>query len=338
MVSVHATGQAEPACNLEIGFFPIRVASLCVDTVIAFDLYLPPHPDRRPVLYREKNLPFTAEALARLDSSSVHELFVSSSQAGEYHRYVEANLRNVLADENLPVTERSGVLYSSAMHLARDLLADHRAGDTLARSTSLVENAVWFIFNQEEAVESLIKVTSYDYYTYTHSVDVLVFSVALAKALGFDETIIVELGNGAVLHDLGKCLIDPAILNQAGKLTAEQWAIMKFHPVYGYNILRSQGVGDGIILDVVRHHHEKRTGRGYPDGLTEDDLSPFTRMSAIADIFSALTTRRSYKDALSSFAALKLMQEEMMRELDARMFRAFVELLGHLQLQPMGVS
>jgi len=100
------------------------------------------------------------------------------------------------------------------------------------------------------------------------------------------------------------------------------------HPAYGHKILVEQGVDDQMVLDVVRHHHEKRNGVGYPDGLRGDGISFFTAVTTIADIFDALTTRRSYKDAMSSFDALRLMKEKMADELAPDLFKQFIVMIG----------
>jgi HD-GYP domain-containing protein (c-di-GMP phosphodiesterase class II) len=310
-------------------FFPIRVASLRVDTIADFDLFIQSHTSQVPVLYREKNLPFTEEDKRRLKENAVTQLYVSGHQAAQYRRYIETNLKSILADSEIPLQERSEVLYTSAMQVVKDVLAEPRAGEVLPRSKQMVENAVWFLFSQARAFENLLKVTSFDYYTYTHSVNVLVFSIGLARQMGYKEASVLDFGNGALLHDIGKCMIDPAILNFPGKLTSEQWEQIKLHPVYGYDILTGQGIRDGVLLDVTRHHHEKLTGKGYPDGLKRSEISIFVRISTIADIFDALTTRRIYKDALGSFDALKLMKAEMAAELDGGVFRSFVGMLGH---------
>jgi putative nucleotidyltransferase with HDIG domain len=310
-------------------FFPIYLTSLRIDTLIDFDLYIQNDPHRPPVLYRNRNLAFTEMDRFRLSENAVTQLYVPSDQEVAYYHYVEANLPSILTDPNVKMDERSEVLYHSAMHLVQELLDDPRSKSLLPRSKSMVQNSAGFIFNQEKALQHLIKVTSYDYYTYTRSVNVLVFSIALCKRLGYSENDIQAFGNGALLHDVGKSMIDPAILNTPGRLTKEQFEIVKQHPVFGENILRQQKVDTSGILDVVRHHHEKRTGKGYPDGLQEDQLSEFVRIITIADIFDALTTRRPYKDAMNTFEALKLMKDEMSGELDQRLFQAFVGMLGN---------
>ncbi|HPO14134.1 MAG TPA: HD-GYP domain-containing protein [Candidatus Hydrogenedentes bacterium] len=310
-------------------FFPIFLTSLRIDTLVDFDLYIQNDPKRPPVLYRNKNLAFTESDKQRLGENAVTQLFVPSEQEVAYFHYVEANLSAILSDANVKMDERSEVLYNSAMHLVQELLDDPRSKSLLPRSKSMVQHSAGFIFNQEKALQHLIKVTSYDYYTYTHSVNVLVFSIALCKRLGYSENEIHAFGNGALLHDVGKSMIDPAILNTPGKLTKEQFEIVKQHPVFGENILRQHKVDTPAILDVVRHHHEKRTGKGYPDGLPEEKLSEFVRISTIADIFDALTTRRPYKDAMGTFDALKLMKDIMAEELDQRLFQTFVGMMGN---------
>ncbi len=312
-----------------LGFFTIRVASLRVDTVVHFDLYVQSDALRIPVLYRARNLPFSEESKERLTTGGVSELFVPSEQAKEYRKYIESNLNAILADSDIPIEERSQVLHSSAAGLVRDVFREPRAGDVIRRSQTLVENAVGFAFGQKAAVEGLLRVTATDYYTYTHCVNVFVFGISLARRLGLDSSHAMEFGNGALLHDIGKCLIPLSVLNRPGKLTAEEWKQMQYHPVHGYNLLKSHGLKDGIILDVTRHHHEKCSGKGYPDGLPADEISVFARMSTICDIFDALTTRRAYKEALPSFEALRLMKTEMGHDLDRELFATFVEMLGN---------
>lgn len=131
-----------------------------------------------------------------------------------------------------------------------------------------------------------------------------------------------------MLHDIGKSRVSPEITNAPGKLTKEQWEEMRRHPEYGREILEELGVTDPMVLDVTLHHHEKLTGTGYPHGLWGDEVSKPVRVSTIADVFDALTTRRTYKAAMSAFAALRLMKEEMAKELDQDLFHAFVEMMG----------
>jgi len=312
------------------GFRRIYLSGLRVDTVTDFALYLRTRPGEVPVLFRERNLPFTEEVRQRLLDSKVDRLFIRSGQEDAYALYIERNLDYILKSPDVPTDEKAGMLYFSVQRLMAQVMTDARSGPLIQRSKHVVESTVDFMLTEKAAFEHLLEVVSYDYYTYTHSVNVFVFSLALAQRTWINEPARLRaFGDGVLLHDVGKSRIDPSIVNCRGKLTPEQWEIMKHHPVYGYEILTANRTIGPVGLDVVRHHHEKLRGAGYPDGLKGDQISRAVRICTIADVFDALTTRRTYKSALHSFPALKLMQDEMAKDLDPDLFRAFVELMGN---------
>ncbi len=311
-------------------FFAVPLTSLRLDTVTDFDMYLKSQSNQQPVLYRQKNLPFTEEARGRLTDNKVDNLWVRSDQESEYRKYVEAHLGDILNDDSVATEKKAEVLYTSAQGLVKDVFDEPRSMECIARSKELVKNTVQFMFKDSSAFSHLLKVTSFDYYTYTHSVNVFVFSVALAQRAYPDLGVSMEeFGEGALLHDIGKCRIGAEILNCKGKLSDEQWRIMKTHPGYGEEILGEHGTISDVALDIVRHHHEKLTGVGYPDSLEDEKISRCVRIVTIADIFDALTTKRSYKDALETFPALKIMKSEMSDQLDPYLFKVFVETLGN---------
>lgn len=310
-------------------FIPIALASLRVDTVTDFDLYLGLEVGQPPVLYRDKRLPFTEDVLGRLKESRVKELYIEASQESQYQQYIERNLQALLTDDHIELHEKADILYTSARGLVKEMLEKPTLPGGVKRCQGLVENAIHFVFGSPGAFEYLLRVTSFDYYTYTHSVNVFIYSIVLAQRVGLlDYTGMSEFGLGTLLHDIGKSRIDPAILRSKGALTEEQWRIVKCHPADGEEILKERdGVGD-TALDVVRHHHEKLDGSGYPDALANGGISGFARVVAIADIFDALTTRRTYRDALGSFPSLRTMREEMKGKIDDGYFRSFVGLMG----------
>ena len=172
-----------------------------------------------------------------------------------------------------------------------------------------------------------MNVTSYDYYTYTHCVDVTIYSLSLGKTLRLSKAELEDLGTSAILHDIGKSKIDYDIVNKKGRLTDEEFTAMKQHPVFGYDIALENGITDERILSGIRHHHEKLDGYGYPDKLKKEDLTMFAQIIAVADIFDALTTKRSYKEAFTSFDALMLMKKEMSTQLNEQILSNFIKLL-----------
>jgi putative nucleotidyltransferase with HDIG domain len=308
--------------------FPIPVAALRAEAVTSFDLYLPSQGSRPPVLYRGSNVVFLEKDRLRLADHGVTELLIPRDQSAAYQNYAERHLGALLGDESIPLSSRCKVMYATTQALVQSIFDDPRSGTVMPRTAAVVKDTMEFMTREKHALPQLMSVMSFDYYTYTHSVNVFTFSVMLAARLGHGGQELHRFGQGALLHDLGKTRIDTAILNCRGRLSDEQWAIMKEHPVWGHDMLRDLGVTDEIILDVTRHHHEKLNGTGYPDGLRGEQITPWARMTTVADIFDALTTQRSYKGAIRSFEALLFMREHMKDDLDPECFKEFVGLLG----------
>jgi len=311
-----------------MGFLSIPVHTLRVDMVTSFSLWLMARPGAPPVLYRGENLPFTEEVRQRLEAHGVTRLYVSNEDKELVRHYIERNMEALLSDPEVPVEERSELMYESAQSLVREAMEDPRSGKLVERSAEMVPHMVSFIYNQKHSFQCLLRVCSHDYYTYTHSVNVFTYCVALAQHLGFPEDEVRRFGIGALLHDIGKSNLPLDVINSPGQLTDEQWQLMRIHPVHGYDILVEQGMQDPIVLDVTRHHHEKLNGKGYPDRLEGDQISHWARITTIVDIFDALTTRRSYKEARHSFESLQFMRAHMADEIDLDLFRNFVALMG----------
>jgi len=309
-------------------YFTIAIDSLKSDLVTGFDLYLSPKTGTEPVLYREKSLPFDERIRERLRENKIPEFLVKNTDRKAWVEYSVAVLPEYLADSSKPVEERAGILYESAQGLVQELLTNPKSEDLVAQSREAAGGMVDFLAKESTSFYELMQLTSYDYYTYTHSVNVFVYSVSLARKLGKDGPELDEFAHGALMHDIGKRLIDNDITNAPGGLSEEQWQQMQMHPVHGFEILTQQGETSQIALDVTRHHHEKLNGRGYPDGLKGDEISEWARIATIADIFDALTTQRSYKDAMDTFPALQFMKEKMSEELDPHFFQTFVGLMA----------
>ncbi|RME27387.1 MAG: HD domain-containing protein, partial [Candidatus Zixiibacteriota bacterium] len=162
----------------------------------------------------------------------------------------------------------------------------------------------------------------------THSVNVCTFSIALAQQLGFkDETFLNELGIGALLHDIGKSRITDRILNKRSALTPIEFEIMKKHPAWGVEILKETNVIPEASYYPVLQHHERGDRRGYPQGLSLDEMHLYSRIVAIADSFDAMTTNRVYQKAMDSFPALKVLFS-LPGAYDQELLRAFAVLMG----------
>jgi HD-GYP domain-containing protein (c-di-GMP phosphodiesterase class II) len=127
---------------------------------------------------------------------------------------------------------------------------------------------------------------------------------------------------GALLHDVGKIVVPSSILNKPGRLTKEEWRIMKRHPQAGVDLLREIEF-PWDIRPMVRHHHEFWNGGGYPDGLAGEEIPRSARILCLADVFDALTTSRSYRGGMSVERALSIMRADVGKLFDPALFSVF---------------
>jgi putative two-component system response regulator len=188
----------------------------------------------------------------------------------------------------------------------QELLARTRSLLRIKEYTDALDNAETVLFSLAESIEAK------DPYTRGHCDRLSAYSVALAKSLGLSHDHQLALRRAGVIHDIGKIGVPETMLLKAGPLTAEEWTLMKQHPVIGERIcapLRSFR----LILPIIRHHHEKLDGSGYPDGLIGENIPLTARILQITDIYDALTTNRPYRGALPQNEALRIMREESKR-------------------------
>jgi len=311
-------------------FIPIHISSLRLDSLTGFDLYLQVHPDEPAVLYAQHNVPFTEMALRRLEENQIECLYINAKQVDRYRHYLEQNLREIVSDPSIHISDRTDILHMSAQGLVKEILEDPGIEKGVDRSKEIIQSTVTFILTQRSALRQLIQAASVDYFTYTHSVNGAVYGIALAQRAGYsDESILRDFGSGMLLRDVGMSQIDKSITEARGRLNATQFEIIKQHPILGEEILKELGGLSKLALGVVRHHHEKLDGSGYPDGLRGRKINNLVRIASIADIFDAITTKRPHRRARSSYDALRLMHNEMAKELDTDLLRVFIDVMGN---------
>jgi HD-GYP domain-containing protein (c-di-GMP phosphodiesterase class II) len=190
----------------------------------------------------------------------------------------------------------------------------------------VVSDLVDTILVDNFTLKSLLVIASHDYYTHTHSINVAIYALSLGSFLGLQKETLAELGEAALLHDLGKSKIDPAIINKNGKLTDKEFKEVQKHSDLGYAVGLKLGIKNKNVLDGIRHHHEKMDGSGYPLGLKGKEIPLFARIIGACDIFDALTSRRSYKEPMTTFETLKLMKTTMKEHLDVRLLDKMISM------------
>jgi len=191
----------------------------------------------------------------------------------------------------------------------------------------LVEEVSGSVLRNPGALVSLARLKSKDDYSYMHSVAVCALMVALGRQIGMSEDACREAGLAGLLHDIGKALMPLDVLNKPGKLTDEEFDIMRGHPARGFDLLKDGQGATEAALDVVLHHHERMDGTGYPHKLPGDRISRLSRMGAVCDVYDAITSNRPYKagwDPAQSIARMATWKGHF----DEPLFAAFVQSLG----------
>ena len=226
--------------------------------------------------------------------------------------------------------EHARKIHSKAKDAVTQMFQEVRMGKALQLDDigTLVDDISQSITRNPEAFLSLSRLKNKDNYTYLHSVAVCALMIALGKQMGLEQTVLKDLGMAGLLHDIGKTLIPDEVLNKPGRLTDDEFNVVKNHPLRGWEILQgSEGVCE-MALDVCRHHHERVDGAGYPDKLSGETLSLFARMGAVCDVYDAITSNRCYKVGWEPAEAIRKMAEWQEGHFDNTVFHAFVKTIG----------
>jgi putative nucleotidyltransferase with HDIG domain len=306
-------------------YFPIILEALRLDTILEFDLYI--KIEGQFVLYRHHDLPFTEEVRLSLIENNVKYLYVSSKLKKKYQIYIEDNLDKIVEDKKIELPKKAIIIYDTSKNLVQDVFENPTYGENIKRSGKLVENTMNYILKGKEAFINLMRITSRDYTTYTHSVHVSCLCTALAIKLGYkDRKSLYELGLGALLHDVGKSKIDEKILKKRGKLDKTEFDLMKKHPQWGVEILSKSHLPKDAYVPIIEHH-ERVDSTGYPRGIGGNNIGLYGKVAGIVDVFDALTTERVYQEALTPYNALRVITD-LRGKFDASILKEFILLLG----------
>ena len=200
-------------------------------------------------------------------------------------------------------------IYDDSIKFVKNFIDDARSGKIISYEEAIpfVSDIMKSLSRNKNAMVAMVNLYNFDKYLYTHSLDVAIVSLSLAKHLGVPKRELSYLGLGALFHDIGKAKIPEEILNKPGKLTSQEYEIMKKHPVMGHKLLENQKGIPQEVLQIVVGHHEKYNGQGYPLGLGGKNIDQLANLVSVADIYDALTTDRAYRKSLHPYKALQIL-------------------------------
>jgi putative nucleotidyltransferase with HDIG domain len=307
-------------------FIPVDLHSLRIDSLLDFHIYIAV--DGEYVLYRAPSMTFTERARQTLIDHGQKFIYIAQRDRAAYQQYIESHLSEIISDETIGEKVRSAIVYESARMLMKDLVEKPTLPENMKRSLGMVENAALHLLKSQDAFYNTVMAMPFNYSTYSHSVNVCFFSLALADRVGIKgKQELHTLGTGALLHDIGKTRIPIEILEKPGSLTDTEMMVVRRHPQYGFEIVINSNVIPHDAHYPILQHHERGNGEGYPHGLQTREIHKYSKIVAIADVFDAMTTKRTYREAKDAFPALKEMYDDS-DAFDRGLLEEFTQLLG----------
>ena len=324
-------------------FFSVSFDLIVLDKALPFDLYVNSsanHERERFVRIYPKNDPLSHNDL-KLFKKKYFQLYIHEFQRADY-------LKSLISVSGTSDVQKGDIIKSSAIHYLDKLFADDKEfttellSETISECKVAVESMVDVIKDYDVSkLQGLIASLSFhDFYTYDHSINVSMYCISLYTAVKPNATKedIVMAGLGGLLHDIGKIKISTDIINKPEKLSDEEFNVIKAHPTYGLELLTDnpcpdcKGVDFNVIKRVVHEHHENFNGSGYPKKISGSEIHLLARITAIADFFDAITTKRSYHEVLSTEDAIALMAKSVGKKIDPQLFEIFTKSVKQLVL------
>jgi putative nucleotidyltransferase with HDIG domain len=225
--------------------------------------------------------------------------------------------------------------FTEATKVIRGVMDDIRLGRQIeiGASKAIVEKITSSVMRNGNAMQSMRRLKHLDDYTFLHSVSVCTMLTSFSKAVGLDVATTHDVALGALLHDIGKMRVNLSVLNKPAKLSDEEFLHMKSHVVLGSDLLRQMSGVPKIAFEPLEMHHERFDGSGYPNGLAGMEISQVGRMSAIVDVYDAITSDRCYHDPMSPADGIRKLFEWSKFHFDPELVQIFVKSIG---IYPVG--
>lgn len=287
------------------------------------------------VLYTNKGQAFTNEHRQKLTELKSTAVFVPRKQKGDYEYYLRENLDSILVDSDIPMDVRSEAWRQASFSLVREVF-DEKLPKQLKRHKfsqvqKLVDDSLQF-FNQVDSLPRIIRLVSKGYKNYTHAIATMVLtSFLLMEHPECDEELLIKVGVGAILHDIGKVGLPPALLNKAGhQMSAEERELFRSHPCLGVGLCMQ------LPLSLETHHcilfhHEKENGVGYPSGIKGDSIPFYLKALSLANAYDQMTRATPWRAAHRPFEAMKRI-ENRMEQYSPDMFKRLIQVLSAADL------
>ncbi len=275
-----------------------------------------------------------------VETDFMHESFRAlSNRLSELAAIDVEKLKEIITDEEVDVRKMVKKTYFNAVHYVKGVFSKINKGESVEvkRAKRVVSAVVNAITEHEQILMGMTALKDYDEYTYFHSANVSILSVALGRRMGMSRNMLTELGIAALFHDIGKIDVPNEVLNKPSNLLEAEWKTMQKHPIWGVkSLLKMRSIDDLTIRSsmVAFEHHMNLNHSGYPRLKKQYDLDFFSRIVSIADRYDAMTSSRVYsRISMPLDKALGIMMEKTGDEIDPLLFKFFINMVG---MYPIG--
>jgi putative nucleotidyltransferase with HDIG domain len=311
------------------GFEPVSARVLTDIDVLPCDVFIWRGP--KPVMYATRG----TDLRTLVDRSySGIALLVRESDSDLLREALAASLPHVLADERYAPLERAQTVYSIAAKVLVPVFDRARAvdHDGVLLCHAVMDSITDHAIRDEQMMWALVGAAPKRLAAHTHGINTAVYAMVLARSCGIEDAEgIRDIARGGLLHDIGKNRVPREIVDKPGPLDAEEWTVMRGHVKAGHEmVVKSLGYVPSYA-HIITEHHERCDGSGYPSGRGAAAIAMDSQLVGIADAFDALTCKRSYRDAVTAFEALRLMRVAMHGQFSDNVLRNFIRVLGSWQ-------
>lgn len=249
-------------------------------------------------------------------------------------QFVRRNIMEVFvveADSRQKSEKRFEDVYSECLHYTKAFMMQAMIGEPLVyeEMQNLVEKLFVQAYDQNDLFRQMRRMKEKDDYLYTHTVNVALLCILIGRWLKCDEKMVKELGIAGILHDIGNVQVHDSILQKPGRLTAEEFEQVKNHPVLGYNMVKDYPWVNKSIGNAILMHHERADGSGYPYGIKGNEIDFYASIVAVADLYDAITSRRSYSSKASPYTAVEILWQESFGRLDPKVAKVFYDKIAN---------
>lgn len=291
-------------------FIPITLES--IEPLIFPDVALYIKTGGNYILYKSHGRDFSDHDHERLSKNGVEFIFVSKGDMDIITSHMESSAERLLKSDILNARAKGKMIYQTSINFVNDMFSNPDKTTDLDRTKRLVENLLLYLSDNPETISSLESVMSHNYHTFVHSLQVASLTLLMhseSYTLSRDEML--DVGTGAILHDFGKIFVPQAILNKSGKLNEAEIEILKRHPEEGYQFLQNKTGLSLVALSIIRLHHERCNGTGYPLGLDCRGIPRSAQITGVADVYCTLTTDNNGNKTIPPHIAVQLMRNQM---------------------------